>query len=213
MYKTTQKETTINDILPEIVVKGIDYSLLTQREMQLLKQYDDLRQELKQAYPKKIPEDYDPLDYYEDEIEDGYDLDIGKAKQDHRASRFQKLLLTAGDLLDKIDTIKALCTVYEIHCLRFYCKYLFNYMTAAKTEKRQKEINQFLSAFRDSDIYEIVEAYFKICRKYGLEVYEEPYYWTSPKRKRDIKHEGEMLKRSTLFDENEIRISLLEEMF
>ena len=68
----------------------------------------------------------------------------------------------------------------------------------------------FLSLFQDIDLYEIVESYFKIMRKYGLAVHEEPYYWLSPDHRREIKYSGEMLKRTTMFDDNEIRISLLE---
>ena len=49
-------------------------------------------------------------------------------------------------------------------------------------------------------------------QKYGLPIYEEPYYWLSPKRRREIRYMGEMLKRSTLFDDSEIQISLLEEL-
>ena len=49
-------------------------------------------------------------------------------------------------------------------------------------------------------------------RKYGEPTYEEPYYFLAPKERRDIKYEGEMLKRSTMFDDNEIHISILEEL-
>lgn len=177
-----------------------------------MKIYNDLRQELKKAYPKKIPENYDPLNYSPEEIEDGYDLDIEKAKNDYRAHSFTTALTKAQELLHKIETINILCTPYEINCLRFYCKYLVNALHKAKGKKRQKKINEFLSIFKDNDLYEIVESYFKIMRKYGLPVNEEPYYWMSPNRRRDIKYECEMLKRSTLFDDNEIRISILEEL-
>ena len=105
-----------------------------------------------------------------------------------------------------------LCTPYEVHCIRLYCKYLVNALCEVKSKKRKEGIRQFLSVFTKIDLYEIVESYFKVIRKYGLPVYEEPYYWLSPKRRREIKYDGEMLKRSTLFDENEIRVSLLEEL-
>ena len=79
-------------------------------------------------------------------------------------------------------------------------------------KKRQVQVKEFINAFTDTDIFEIVESYFKIMRKYGLPTFEEPYYWLSPKRRREIKYEGEMLKRSTMFDDAEIRVSLLEEI-
>ena len=53
MHKT--QEINVNTILPEIVVGGIDYSLLTQREWQLMKTYNDLRLELRRDYPAQNP--------------------------------------------------------------------------------------------------------------------------------------------------------------
>ena len=217
MENRMQKNTDVNDILPEIVVRGIDYSLLTQREWQLLKIYNDLRSELKKDYPIKITDkeagnpNYAEL-YDDEELEDGYDIDTEKARNDYRATSFRKAMTTAAEMMDKIDLIKKFCTSYEIYCVRLYCKYLLNYMVTPKSKKRKEGLKQFLSVFKDADIYEIVESYFKICRKHGLTTYEEPYYWLSPNRKREIKYEGEMLKRSTMFDDNEIRVSILEEL-
>ena len=100
----------------------------------------------------------------------------------------------------------------QIACARFYCKYILNRMCSRKNKKCQQEVKQFIDAFMDSDVYEIVESYFKVMRKYGLPVYEEPYYFLTPKRRREIEYTGEMLKRSTMFNDNEIKISLLEEL-
>jgi hypothetical protein len=63
---------------------------------------------------------------------------------------------------------------------------------------------------RDCDLFEIVEAYFKICKKYHVSIFEEPYYFLSEDRRRAVKLEGDMLKRTTDYSENEIRISILE---
>jgi len=68
----------------------------------------------------------------------------------------------------------------------------------------------FREVLPDSDIFEIVEAYFKICRKYHVPTFEEPYYFLSEQKRRDIKMEGDMLKRTGNYCENEIRISFLE---
>ena len=194
------KKLTVKDVLPEIVVHGIDYSLLTQREWHFFKIYSELRTELSKKYPNPYPEDEeDTLDDY-------------SAQKDVKAPQFRKVLMTVGDLLEKIDTIKMLCTTYEIQCIRLYCKYLVNVFCEPKNNKRKEGVKKFLSIFQETDLYEIVESYFKIMRKYGLPVFEEPYYWLSTKRRREIKHTGEMLKRTTMFDDNEIRISLLEEI-
>jgi hypothetical protein len=63
---------------------------------------------------------------------------------------------------------------------------------------------------RDGDIFETVETYFIICRKYHVPTYEQPYYFLSDEWKRDIKLEGDMLKRTGSYNENEICISILE---
>jgi hypothetical protein len=63
---------------------------------------------------------------------------------------------------------------------------------------------------RDCDIFEIVEAYFKICKKYHVSTFEEHYYFLSEARRREVKLEGDMIKRTTDYSENEIRISILE---
>ena len=194
------EEITLKHLLPEIKVGGIDYSLLTQREWHFFKIYSDLRKELSKKYPNPYPEDEEDT------------LDDEAAQQDVKAPQFRKVLITIEGLLQKIDTINMLCTPYEVHCIRFYCKYLVNALCEVKSKKRKEGIKQFLSVFTKTDLYEIIESYFKVIRKYGLPVYEEPYYWLSPRQRREIKYEGEMLKRSTMFDENEIRVSLLEEL-
>ena len=43
-----------------------------------------------------------------------------------------------------------------------------------------------------------------------LPVFEEPYYFLSEEQKRDVKLEGDMLRRTTEYSDNEIRISILE---
>ena len=191
---------TLKELLPEIKVGGIDYSLLTQREWHFFKIYSDLRKELSKKYPNPYPEDEEDT------------LDDEAAQQDVKAPQFRKVLITIEGLLQKIDTINMLCTPYEVHCIRLYCKYLVNALCEVKSKKRKEGIKQFLSVFHDLDLFEITESYFKIMRKYGFPTHEEPYYWLSPKRRREIKYEGEMLKRSTMFDDAEIRVSLLEEI-
>jgi hypothetical protein len=194
-----EKKLTLNEFLPEIKVEGIDYSLITQREANFFKIYCELRKEFGEKYPNPNPIDED--DTFVDSL----------AQQDPKADLFREALIKVKDVLDKIDKMKLLASDYEIACARLYCKYLFNLMCMVTLEKtRQDQVKKFVEAFTDTDLYEIVESYFKVMRKYGLPTFEEPYYWLSPKRRREIKHTGEMLKRSTMFDDNEIQISLLE---
>ncbi len=187
-------------MLPEIIVGGIDYSLITHRETNFFTIYGSLRKEFSKKYPNPNPIDED------DTIIDSL------AQKDEKADLFREALLHVKDVLDKIDKLKLLASDYEIACARLYCKYVFNLMHTIKDKERQAEIKKFCSIFTDTDIYEIVESYFKVIKKYGLPIHEEPYYFLLPKRKRDIRHTGEMLKRSTYFDANEIRVSLLEDL-
>lgn len=201
-------------IFPEIIHNGIDFSLLTQREWQLLKIYDNRRKKLKAKYPCRIGGASDVYNYnsLDDEDGDGYDIDINAAKHDPDSTRFIKALTTTKTLLDKIEDMKDSLTAYELCCVRLYCKYLFNHFNVdlAKTKKRKAEVKQFLASFKHADIYEIVTCYFKIMRKHGLPIYEEPFYWMNPQDKREIQFEGDMLRRTSTYDHTEIHVSLLE---
>jgi hypothetical protein len=65
---------------------------------------------------------------------------------------------------------------------------------------------------RDSDIFEIVESYFKICRKYRVPTFEEPYGFLTEQRRLEIKLEGDMLRRTASYSDIEIHVSILEEL-
>ena len=68
---------------------------------------------------------------------------------------------------------------YEKYCLRLYWHLTYNWTHAP-------DVKSFREVLPDSDIFELVEAYFKICRKYHLPTFEEPYYFlTEQRRSRD----------------------------
>jgi hypothetical protein len=46
----------------------------------------------------------------------------------------------------------------------------------------------------DSEILEIVETYFRTCRKYHMPTFEEPYYFLTEQRRLEAKLEGDLLK-------------------
>jgi hypothetical protein len=71
-------------------------------------------------------------------------------------------------------------------------------------------VEAFRKVLPNSDIFETVETYFKICRKYHVSTFEEPYYFLSEAKRWEIKLEGDMIKRTTNYRENEIHISILE---
>ena len=112
-----------------------------------------------------------------------------------------RCLLLAAHVYDRIRALQALATPYEKNCVRLYARLTVNW---------QGNFLKIQNQFPDSDIYEIVESYFKILRKYGLTTEEKPYEFLHPNRCRSVKHEGEMLKRSTQMNDDEIKVSLLE---
>jgi hypothetical protein len=63
----------------------------------------------------------------------------------------------------------------------------------------------------DGEIFEIVETYFRIRRKYHLRTFDELYYFLTEQRRRGIKLEGDILRRTTTYSDIEIRVSILEE--
>jgi len=196
-----KKHKTLEDYLPEITLEDdVDYSLITPRELRFFEIYKKLREELSKKYPNSYPED------------EGTTINIPQARLDRNASVFTHALTKVKAIMDKNLRLKLQITDYEKYCIRLYCKIVLNWTWEIDNKKRQREIREFCSAFARSDIYEIVETYFKIMRKYHEPTFEEPYYFLTPKDKRKVKYEGEMLKRSTLFDNNEIHISILEEL-
>jgi hypothetical protein len=90
-------------------------------------------------------------------------------------------------------------------CLRLYWHLSYNW-------NHGPSVKSFREVLRDTDIFEIVEAYFKICRKYHLPTFEEPYDFLPEQRRLEIKLEGDMLRCTTSYSDFEIRISILEEL-
>lgn len=202
MARNKKKENkTLEDYLPAITLEDeIDYSFITPRELHFFKIYKSLREGLGRKYPNPNPEDEDDT------------IDVAQTKLDSKASLFTDALTKVKAIMDKNERLRLLITDYEKYCIRLYVKLLLNWTWESGNKKRQKDIKQFCSAFARSDIYEIVETYFKIMRKYHEPTFEEPYYFLQPKDRRKVKYDGEMLKRSTFFDDNEIHISILEEL-
>jgi len=106
-------------------------------------------------------------------------------------------------ICDKLQVLQTQATDYEKVCLRVYWHLTWNW-------NRAPNIDAFRATTNDTDIFETVDAYFKICRKYHQPTFEEPYYFLSEQKRRGIKLEGDMIKRTTDYSENEIRLSILE---
>jgi hypothetical protein len=130
-------------------------------------------------------------------------INIAEARNDSKAPLFLRALNASKEMFDRVDIIQHMATEYEKKAIRIHANLTRSWPTATAELRK---------AFLDSDIYEIVESYFKILRKYSQTTTEEPYYFLHPKHRRAVKYGGEMLKRNTQLDDNEIKVSLLEEL-
>lgn len=186
------KYTTLEECLRATPDKdGVDFSLMTGLDLQRFGQYGRLRKELSQKYPK-------PENQREDE-EDTVDVD--GARNDVKAPLFTRLLFAVKEAFDRVEMLREFATEYDKKVVRWYAHITLNWPNQGKL---------WLETLGDSGIFEMVESYFKVLRKYGLPTEEEPYYFLSPQQKQKVKYAGDMLKRSTMMDENEIKLSVLE---
>ena len=173
---------------------GVDWSLLTGLDIQHFTLYCKIRNELSKKYPK-------PKELME---ADDDTVDISKARHDAKAPLFLRALDKVHDAFERVQVLQYLATKYDKKAVRLYCHLSNNW------ENPEIKYLEYRKAYTDADIYEIVESYFKILRKHGLTTQEEPYYFLTSQRKRKVKIEGEMLKRSTQIDDSEIKISIME---
>jgi hypothetical protein len=172
--------------------EGVDVSLLTGLDLQRFAQYGRLRKELSEKYPK-------PLDQREEEEDDT--VSVVEARRDAKASLFTRLMMTVKESYDRVEMLQAFASEYDKKVVRFYAHITLNWLNQGR---------EWLKLLGDVGIFEMVEAYFKVLRKHGLSTEEEPYYFLSPEQKQNVKYAGDVLKRTTMMDENEIKLSVLE---
>jgi hypothetical protein len=107
-------------------------------------------------------------------------------------------------IYDKMAVLQPEASDYEKYCLCLYWHLTYNWSHAPN-------VKSFRAVLEDGNIFELVEAYFKICRKYHVPTFEEPYYFLDNQRRQEIRLEGEMLKRTSNYSDSEIRVSILED--
>jgi len=193
MTKIDMMETRWQELFTEYIDQdGVDISLFTGLDWQHYKLYGMLHNEFSKKYPK-------PESQREDETDT---VDIPKAHMDPKAHLYIRALILIKEAYERAETLQHLAMEYEKKVVRLYCHLTRNWNQFGK---------DYLKILWTKDLYEIVESYFRILRKYGVSTSEEPYYFLSPEQKRKIKIEAEMLKRSTQYDDGEIKVSILEE--
>lgn len=170
---------------------GVDFSLATGLDLQRFQQYAKLRRELSSKYPN--PE------HLREEADDT--IFIQDARHDSKAPLFLRLMLPVKAMFDRVEMLQEFATEYEKKVVRWYAHITLNWPNQSA---------EWLKLLGEEGVYEMVENYFKVLRKYGLQTEEEPYYFLTPQQKRKIRYVGDMLKRSTQMDDSEIKLSILE---
>ena len=195
---------TLAQLFPETLDDdGNDLSLMSGTEWEIMITYAKARKYLLEKYPQSQEEAKMLGQPWEEEPEEPYQINIAKTQEDPQRKVFVKALFQMKAIYDKVDALQHNASDYEKYCLRLYWHLTYNWNHAPN-------INTFREVLQDSDIFEIVETYFKICRKYHLPTFEEPYYFLTEQRRLEIKLEGDMLRRTTRYSEIEIHVSILE---
>ena len=197
---------SLEQLFPEgLDEDGNDLSLMSAAEMEIMVTYGKTRKYLLEKYPQSQEEAKMLGLPWDEETEEPCQINIAKAREDPKSRVFVKALFQMKTVYDKIEVLQHKASEYEKYCIRLYWHLAYNWNHAPN-------VDSFRKVFNDSDIFELVEAYFKICRKYHVPTFEEPYYFLDSQRRREIKLEGDMLKRNTGYSDFEIRVSILEEL-
>jgi hypothetical protein len=197
---------TLKQLFPEVLdTGGNDLSLMSGAEWEIMVNYATTRKYLIEKYPQSQQQAKTLGQHWDEPPEEPYQINVTKAQKDPKSKFFFKILLQMKIIYDKVDVLQAQASEYEKICLRLYWHLTYNWNHAPN-------VKSFQEVLHDSDIFEIVEAYFKICRKYHLPTFEEPYGFLTEQRRRDIKLEGDILKRTTNYNADEICISILEDL-
>ncbi|MGE5637149.1 MAG: hypothetical protein ACM3WQ_00440 [Chloroflexota bacterium] len=195
---------TIKDLLPEFLDDcGNDISLMSAKEWEIEVTYHRTRKLLLQKYPQPKEETKILENAWNKGVDESYDINISKAAEDPQSKVFLKALCQIKAIYDKLEVLQSQASEYEKYCLRLYWYLTYNWNHA-------EDVKSFRRTWSYSDIFELVDVYFKICKKYRVPTFEEPYYFLDCQQRQEIKLEGDMLKRTTNYSEIEIQISILE---
>jgi hypothetical protein len=197
---------TIQQLFPATLDgDGNDLSLMSGAEWEIMITYAKTRKYLLEKYPQSQEEAKMLGQEWDEEPEEPYQINIAKTQNDPQRKVFVHALFQMKAIYDKVEALQRNASDYEKLCLRLYWHLTYNWSHA-------QNVKSFQEVLPDSDIFEIVEAYFKICRKYHVPTFEEPYYFLTDQRRLEIKLEGDILRRTTSYSDFEIHISILEEL-
>jgi hypothetical protein len=158
-------------------------------EWEIMITYAKARKYLLEKYPQSQEEAKMLGQQWDEEPEEPYQINIAKTQDDPQRKVFVKALFQLQAIYNKVDALQHIASDYEKYCMRLYWHLTYNWEHAPN-------VKSFQEVLPDSAIFEIVEAYFKICRKYHLPTFEEPYDFLSEQRHLELKLEGDMLRRT-----------------
>ncbi len=197
---------TLSQLFPECLdPDGNDLSLMSGAEWEIMITYAKTRKTLLELYPQTQEEAKLLGEEWVKEPNDHCQINIVKAREDPLSKVFIEALNKMKVIYDKVDVLQHKASDYEKFCLRYYWHITYNWNHAPNIEVFRNSFQD-----RDCDLFEVVESYFRICRKYRVPTFEEPYYFLPKKRRQEVKLEGDMLRRSTDYSDSEIRVSILE---
>jgi len=209
--KFKQKETESGNIIleplfPECLDSGgVDVSLVSGAEWDLMFWYNQIREHFLKCYPQTREEACKLGVSWCEEDTASVQVNIASAKWDPMGKLFFELMYKLKTVYDKVMVLQNKANAYEKNCLRFYWYITYN-------TQNKPGSGSFRALLSDETIFEAVEAYFKICRKYDVPVFEEPYHFLNDQRRCEVKLAGDMLRRTTMYSDFEIHISILEEI-
>jgi hypothetical protein len=192
---------TIDDLYPEKLDKeGNDTSLMSAVEVDIWTTYCKTRHYLADKYPQ--PKEANSPNQAGD-CDEAPEIWIEKARHDPKSKEYIEALKKTVAIFDKVHVLQVHANHFEKICIRHYGFITYNWRHAIN-------VKEYRSQLTDTDLFEAVNAYFKICQKYNVHTFEEPYWFLPEQRRLEIKLEGDILKRTGGYCENEVRISILE---
>jgi hypothetical protein len=195
---------TLKQLFPETLdEEGNDLSLMSGAETEVMVTYAKTRKYLLKNYPQTQEEARLLGMHWDEEPNEPYQIDLKRSIGDPKRKVFVDALNKMAAVYEKIAFLQQNATEYEKLCLRLYWHITYNWDHAEHPTGLRKILE-------NGDLFEIVEAYFRICKKYSLPVFEEPYSFLPEQQRLEVKLEGDMLKRTTNHNDFETHISILE---
>lgn len=179
--------------------------MMSGAETKIMVTYAKTRKYLIENYPQTQEEARLLGRHWDEEPNAPYQIDLKKSIGDPKRKVFVDALNKLAAVYKKIAYLQQSATDYEKICLRIYWHITFNW-------NHSEHPTGFRKILENSDLFEIVEAYFRICKKYNLPVFEEPFYFLPEQQRIEVKLEGDVLKRTTDYNDFEIHISILEDL-